>query len=51
VSSVSRANISPLGVLGREESRLVGVDVEGGAELSEEDDRRGLCAAEAANDD
>lgn len=50
VLSVSRANISPLGVLGREESRLVVVDVDGGAELSGEDDGRGRWAAEAADD-
>jgi hypothetical protein len=47
---VSRANRSPRGVVGAEESWLVVVDVEGGAELSGEDEGRGRWATSAADD-
>jgi hypothetical protein len=49
VFSVSRANRSPAGVVGAKERHLVGVDVDGGAELSGEDGGTGLRAVDAVD--
>jgi hypothetical protein len=49
VFSESRANRSPPGVVVDEDRRLVRVDVDGGPELSGEDDRTGLRAVDAVD--
>jgi hypothetical protein len=49
VFSVSRANRSPRDVPGAEDSWRLGVDVEGGAELSGEDDGKGRWAVDAVD--